>query len=179
MRVLVTGGAGFIARTIVDALVDPPGRRHVLDDLDTVCGKTSTRAASSSWFGRRPRSGGDTIAGCDLVFHQAAHKAVLRSSRLVVGAGAPPYTLLEDACTTRLTPASERGLETCSGVVDLSGFKDARPTAAPLCGRPGGTPDRTPASCRAPDRVGEPNHDETRARVDVFPHTGIEVRRAR
>jgi UDP-N-acetylglucosamine/UDP-N-acetyl-alpha-D-glucosaminouronate 4-epimerase len=80
MRVLVTGGAGFIGSHIVDALV---GRDHevvVVDDLDTgfrenvngdahlVTGSVADEALVR-----------DAIEGCDLVFHQAAHKAVPRS----------------------------------------------------------------------------------------------------
>jgi UDP-N-acetylglucosamine/UDP-N-acetyl-alpha-D-glucosaminouronate 4-epimerase len=80
MRVLVTGGAGFIGSHIVDALIGQDHEVVVVDDLDTgfrenvngdarlVIGSVADEALVR-----------DAIQGCDLVFHQAAHKAVLRS----------------------------------------------------------------------------------------------------
>ena len=80
MRVLVTGGAGFIGSHIVDALVDQEHEVVIVDDLDTGF-RENVNAEARLVIG----SVADeelmraTMQGCDLVFHQAAHKAVLRS----------------------------------------------------------------------------------------------------
>jgi UDP-glucose 4-epimerase len=80
MRVLVTGGAGFIGSHIVDALV---ARKHdvtVLDDLDTGF-RENVNADARLVIGSVADEDlvRDTMQGCEVVFHQAAHKAVLRS----------------------------------------------------------------------------------------------------
>ncbi|HET9730890.1 MAG TPA: NAD-dependent epimerase/dehydratase family protein, partial [Acidimicrobiia bacterium] len=80
MDVLVTGGAGFIGSHLVDALCAAGHRTRVLDDL-------STGFASNVHPGAELIVGSVTdealvrkaLAGCEVVFHQAAHKAVLRS----------------------------------------------------------------------------------------------------
>jgi UDP-glucose 4-epimerase len=80
MQVLVTGGAGFIGSNLVDVLVDDGHSVRVLDDLYTgyaenvnpkadlvkasVADEDAVRAA---------------VDGVELVFHEAAHRAVLRS----------------------------------------------------------------------------------------------------
>jgi UDP-glucose 4-epimerase len=77
---LVTGGAGFIGSNIVDALLARGDDVRVIDDLST---------------GRRDNLDGEAdliegsisdedavraaMKGCEVVFHQAAHRAVLRS----------------------------------------------------------------------------------------------------
>lgn len=80
MRVLVTGGAGFIGSNLVDALLEEGNEVCVLDDL-------------SSGYRENVSSGaqlieGDVadqevvrkaVEGVDQVYHQAAHRAVLRS----------------------------------------------------------------------------------------------------
>jgi UDP-glucose 4-epimerase len=80
MRVLVTGGAGFIGSHIVDALVAGEHDVTVLDDLDTGL-RENVNADARLVIGSVADEDlvRDTMQGCDVVFHQAAHKAVLRS----------------------------------------------------------------------------------------------------
>src|SRR5580765_1721206 len=80
MRVLVTGGAGFIGSHIVDALVGRGDEVVVLDDLDTGF-RQNVNAAARLVTGSVADENvvRDTMQGCDVVYHQAAHKAVLRS----------------------------------------------------------------------------------------------------
>ena len=80
MRVLVTGGAGFIGSHIVDALVGQDHEVVVVDDLDTGF-RENVNAHARLVIGSVADEElvRDTMQGCELVFHQAAHKAVLRS----------------------------------------------------------------------------------------------------
>jgi len=80
MRVLVTGGAGFIGSHIVDALVAREHDVTVLDDVDTGF-RENVNADARLVIGSVADEDlvRDTMQGCDVVFHQAAHKAVLRS----------------------------------------------------------------------------------------------------
>ncbi len=80
MKVLVTGGAGFIGSHIVDALVARGDQVTVLDDFTTGYREHVNPAAeviegsvADEDAVRR------AVRGCEIVFHQAAHKAVLRS----------------------------------------------------------------------------------------------------
>src|SRR5689334_15348515 len=80
MKVLVTGGAGFIGSHLVDALVARSDDVVVLDDLNTGF-RENVDSRAQLVIGSVADEGlvRAAIDGCDLVFHQAAHKAVLRS----------------------------------------------------------------------------------------------------
>jgi UDP-glucose 4-epimerase len=80
MHVLVTGGAGFIGSHLVDALVARGDNVTVLDDLNT--GFRENVAAQATLVVGSVADENlvrDVVHDCNLVFHVAAHKAVLRS----------------------------------------------------------------------------------------------------
>jgi len=80
VQVLVTGGAGFIGSHLADALVASGAKVRVLDDLST--GFVENIPAGADLI-EGDVSDAEAVAraveGVELVFHQAAHKAVLRS----------------------------------------------------------------------------------------------------
>ena len=80
MKALVTGGAGFIGSHIVDALLERGDEVVALDDLETGF-RENVDARARLVIGSVADEDAvrDAVRGCDLVFHQAAHKAVLRS----------------------------------------------------------------------------------------------------
>ena len=78
--VVVTGGAGFIGSNLVDALLARGDAVRVLDDLTSGYRKNLPDDVELI---EAPTHDGDAVAkamaGADAVFHQAAHRAVLRS----------------------------------------------------------------------------------------------------
>src|SRR5579859_2072198 len=80
MRVLVTGGAGFIGSSLVAGLVERGDEVRILDDLST--GYLANVYATADLY-KGSVVDEDlvraAVEGCELVFHQAAARAVLRS----------------------------------------------------------------------------------------------------
>jgi len=80
VNALVTGGAGFIGSHVVDALVARGDSVRVLDDLFSGDRENVNPAATLLVAGVADEDAvRDAVAGVDVVFHQAAHRAVLRS----------------------------------------------------------------------------------------------------
>jgi UDP-glucose 4-epimerase len=83
MRVLVTGGAGFIGSNLVHALLDAGDSVRVLDDLST--GRAENLAGVRGDIELVEASIVDleavraAVAGCEVVYHQAALPSVPRS----------------------------------------------------------------------------------------------------
>ena len=80
VRVLVTGGAGFIGSHVVDRLVAEGADVVVLDDLSSGSEENVNPSADL----RRgdiddPRAVTEAIEGCEVVFHQAAVRSVIGS----------------------------------------------------------------------------------------------------
>jgi UDP-glucose 4-epimerase len=76
----VTGGAGFIGSHLVDALVTRGDSVRVLDDLFS--GSADNVNPAAEVITGSVADGalvGEAVAGVELVLHQAAHRAVLRS----------------------------------------------------------------------------------------------------
>jgi len=80
VNALVTGGAGFIGSHVVDALVARGDSVRVLDDLFSGYRDNVSTAATFDVAGVADEVAvRDAVEGVDIVFHQAAHRAVLRS----------------------------------------------------------------------------------------------------
>lgn len=80
MKVTVTGGAGFIGSNIVDALVRDGAEVRVLDDLSTGSERNIHPSAELIEADIQDESAvARAVEGSELVFHEAAHRAVLRS----------------------------------------------------------------------------------------------------
>jgi UDP-glucose 4-epimerase len=114
VRALVTGGAGFIGSSIADQLVADGHDVVVLDDLSTGHAENIPEAAelvkgdiADEAVVRR------AVEGCEVVFHQAAHRAVFRSvehpiqtDRANVGGTLTVLTAAKDAGVRRVVAAS-------------------------------------------------------------------------
>lgn len=80
MRILVTGGAGFIGSNLVDALVARGDTVAVLDDLSTGYAANVNPAARLIEGSVADHDAvAAAVEGCELVFHHAANRAVFRS----------------------------------------------------------------------------------------------------
>lgn len=83
MRVLVTGGAGFIGSHLVDALVAEGATVRVLDDLSTGRRENLARHLRQIEFIEGdvcdPETCARAVQGVELIFHQAAIPSVARS----------------------------------------------------------------------------------------------------
>jgi UDP-glucose 4-epimerase len=80
MRSLVTGGAGFIGSHLVDALVNQGADVVALDDLSSGRAANVNPAADLLEADIRDKAAVDTaVASCDVIFHQAARRAVRQS----------------------------------------------------------------------------------------------------
>lgn len=80
MNALVTGGAGFIGSHIVDALVEQGHTVRVLDDLSTGFSQNLNPKAELFEGDIADESVvRSAVEGVEVVFHQAAHRAVFRS----------------------------------------------------------------------------------------------------
>jgi UDP-glucose 4-epimerase len=135
MRVLVTGGAGFIGSHIVDALIARDHDVAVLDDLDTGF-RENVNAQARLVIGSVADEDlvRDTMQGCDVVFHQAAHKAVLRS----VEHPLPTDTVNTHGTLTVLQAARDLGVRRVVHASSSSvyGGSAPRPTAEDAALRP-------------------------------------------
>jgi UDP-glucose 4-epimerase len=114
MRALVTGGAGFIGSNIVDRLVADGADVRVLDDLSTGYAENVNPAAELIEGDiADPVAVAKAVDGCEVVFHQAAHRAVFRSvehplqtDRANVGGTLTVLVGARDAGVRRLVSAS-------------------------------------------------------------------------
>jgi nucleoside-diphosphate-sugar epimerase len=80
MRALVTGGAGFIGSNLADGLLAQGAEVRVFDNLSTGFRENVPGAAELLEGDIRDEAAvRAAVAGVDVVFHQAAHRAVLQS----------------------------------------------------------------------------------------------------
>ena len=127
VHVLVTGGAGFIGSNLVDRLLNDGHDVAVLDDLSS--GRRENLFPDVELFE------GDiadvdlvakAMAGCELVFHQAAHRAVLRSVEQPLGTNNANVT----GTLTVLAAARDAGVRrvVCASSSSVYGGADTLPT---------------------------------------------------
>jgi len=114
VRTLVTGGAGFIGSTLVDRLLADGADVVVLDDLST--GHRDNLHPDVELVEgdvADPEATARAARGCEVVFHQAAHRAVaqsvehpLRTDRANVGGTLSVLVAARDAGARRVVYAS-------------------------------------------------------------------------
>ena len=128
MRALVTGGAGFIGSSIADRLLGLGHEVVILDDLSS--GRRENIPADTE-FHLGDIADADVVAkaviGCEVVFHQAAHRAVLRSVEYPLATNNANVT----GTLTVLTAARDAGARraVCASSSSVYGGADVLPTA--------------------------------------------------
>jgi nucleoside-diphosphate-sugar epimerase len=121
VRVLVTGGAGFIGSHLVDALLARGAEVRVLDNLSTGSRSNLARAQARIDFRlgdiRDPEACRDAAVGVSCVFHQAALGSVPRSLEdpgttidVNVGGTARVFAAARDAGARRVVFASSSSI---------------------------------------------------------------------
>src|SRR5580765_2996030 len=127
-RVLVTGGAGFIGSHLVDALIADDADVVVLDDLETGR-RDNVHPAARLAIGSVADDAAvrEAMAGCDVVFHQAAHKAVLRSVEYPVATD----TVTTHGTLTVLQAARDLGVRRVVHASSSSVYGGAAPLPTP------------------------------------------------
>jgi UDP-glucose 4-epimerase len=127
-RVLVTGGAGFIGSHLVDALIGNGCDVVVLDDLETGF-RENVPAGAQLLIGSVADADAvhEAMTGCDLVFHQAAHKAVLRSVEHPI----PTDTVNTHGTLTVLQAARDLGVRRFVHASSSSVYGGAAPLPTP------------------------------------------------
>lgn len=83
MKILITGGAGFIGSNIADALVAEGHTVHVMDDLSTGFRRNISRGITLHQIDIRTPEAAETVAsgGYEILCHHAAQMDVRRSVR--------------------------------------------------------------------------------------------------
>lgn len=83
MKVLITGGAGFVGSNIADYLIEKDCEVHIIDDLSTGFRENVNENASFHEFDIRSEEAFDLVSsgGFDVVCHHAAQMDVRRSVR--------------------------------------------------------------------------------------------------
>jgi UDP-glucose 4-epimerase len=128
MRALVTGGAGFIGSHIVTALVERGDQVRILDDLST--GHPDNLHPDAELFKGSvadPEVVTAAVDGCQLVFHQAAARAVLRS----VEAPLETDTVNTHGTLTVLKAAADAGAQRLVYASSSSVYGGAAPLPTP------------------------------------------------